>query len=119
MIDIPTVTVSVTRFSGNWVNGHYVKSPGETIEIQASIQPMRGNEVLVLPEHRRSERSIKIYSETRFQESDEEHNLPADEFEYDGVIFQVFQCMNWEIGTDIPHYKTIALKKNGQGSHAN
>lgn len=115
MIDIMTETISVKTFSGQWINGDYVKVPGPDVTVPASIQPMNANEVLILPEHRRSEQWIKVYTSLQLKETDERNNIPADEFEHDGKIFQVFRVADWAIGTDIPHYKALAVKKNDEG----
>lgn len=115
MIDLMTETIEIKSFTGQWVDGNYVKTPGTSLMVPASVQPIKGNEVFILPEHRRSEEWIKIYTTVKLKESDEKNNIPADEFIHDGKIFQVFRVSNWSIGTDIPHYKVMAVKKNDEG----
>lgn len=116
MIDLPTESLPVIRYAaGSWETGNFVKGSITNLSIQASVQPMKANESMVLPEHRRSEESLKFYTETRLNTSDELNHLPADEVTHDGKVFQVMAVANWSIGTDIPHYKVLCLKKNDQG----
>lgn len=116
MIDLPTESLPVKRYAaGSWSTGNYVKGVLSEFSIEASVQPMKYNDTMLLPEHRRSEESLKFYTETKVGISDEKNNLPADEITHDGKIFQVMSVANWSIGTDIPHYKVICLKKNDEG----
>jgi len=116
MIDILTETLSIERHNGgSWVEGRYIKSELENLSIKASVQPLRPNEVKILPEHRRTAESVKIYSDTKLKTSDELNGSPADVIVHDGKRFEVHSVANWSIGTDIPHYKIIAVKQDGQG----
>lgn len=117
MIDIPTEKLSVKRFgSSEWVNGRFQKGSETTFEIDASVQPLRGNEVKILPEHARTSESVKIYTSTRLREPDEKNQLAGDEITRDGKIFKIHSVMNYSIGTDIPHFKIIAVKQDDQGA---
>lgn len=116
MIDIPTEQLTVERHEkGIWQDGRFVKSELSGFEISASVQPLRGNEVKILPEHRRTSESLKIYTTDQLRTSDELNQLPADVIIHDGKRFEIFSVSNWSIGTDIPHYKIIAVKQDGQG----
>lgn len=116
MMDLPTESLPVKRYAaGSWATGNYVKGALTEFTVEASVQPMKYNDTMILPEHRRSEESLKFYTETKLGVSDEKNNLPADEVTHDGKIFQVMSVANWSIGTDIPHFKIICLKKNDEG----
>lgn len=116
MIDIPTEQLTVTRNGeGEWCEGRYVRGKKKEFEISASVQPLRGNDVKLLPEHRRTAEAVKIYTTDKLRTSDEKNNLAADRILHDGKIFEVHSVMNWSIGTDIPHYKIVAVKEDGQG----
>lgn len=115
-MDLETEQLPVKRYAaGSWATGDYVKGVLSEFSIGASVQPMKANETNVLPEHRRSEETLKFYTETKLNMTDEKNNLPADEVTHDGKVFQVFSVANWSIGTDIPHFKVICLKKNDEG----
>ena len=119
MIDIPTETLPVERFAaGAWgLNGKYQKGALENLNVEASVQGLTSNELKLLPEHKRSAESIKLYvfKGDRLRIADEANNLPADIIIHDGKRFEIFKVWNWAIGTDIPHYKCIAVKEDGQG----
>jgi len=116
MIDLPTEELPVKRYgTGDWSTGNYVKGVLSEFTVPASVQPMKPNDALVLPEHRRSEETLKFYCETKLIAADEKNNLAGDEVTHDGKVFQVMACANWSIGTDIPHYKVICVKKNDEG----
>jgi hypothetical protein len=116
MIDIPTEQLTVTRNEkGDWCEGRFERGKTKEFEIEASVQPLRGNEIKQLPEHRRTAEAVKIYTEFKLRTSDEKNQLPADRLLHDGKVFEVHSVMNWSIGTDIPHFKVVAVKEDGQG----
>jgi len=116
MIDIPTETLTGERNgTGIWVEGRFVKSSQEILSFEASVQPTRGNDTKVLEEHLRSAESIKIYTEFKLRIPDEQNQLPGDTVNHDGKVFEIHSVANWAIGTDIPHYKCIGVKQDGQG----
>lgn len=116
MIDLPTEKLTVKRSGGgSWQNGRYVQDATADLVVDASVQPLRGNEVLILPEHRRTEESIKLYTTTKLRTTDEKNNLPCDVVVHDGKRFEVHTVFNWSIGTDVPHYKVICIKEDGEG----
>jgi len=116
MIDIPTEQLTVERHeAGTWTDGRFVKGVQSEITIEASVQPLRGNEVKILPEHRRTSEAVKIYTSTKIRTTDEKNQLPADVILHDNKRFEIHSVENWSIGTDIPYYKIIAVKEDGQG----
>ncbi len=120
--NLMTEILKVTRFDcgGNgWVNGKYDKGKFRTLKIKASVQPMKPNEILQLPEHRRTSESLKIYTCDRLFTSDESQQRAADVVHHDGKDFEIHSVANWAIGTCIPHYKAIAVKIDGQGRGKN
>ena len=121
MIDLPTSEIEVTQpeFSGQYVDGRYVPGETETITIFPSIQPMKPSEIKMLFEGRRNVEAIKIYTETRMFVSDEKNNKKATKVLYDGKNYEVHMVENWAIGTDIKHYKVVALKIDGEGEGSN
>lgn len=111
-----TETVEIVRSeSFTWDDGNPKRGPEIVIEAVASIQPLRPNEILQLPEHRRTAEHMKMYTYTRVRTSDEKNQLPADRIIHDGKTFEVQSVANWFIGTDLPHYKAICVKLDGEG----
>ena len=120
MIDIPTVTVSFERSEvGSHVDGRWVEGALELLSAQVSAQPLRASEVNMLPEGRRNTETIKFYTETKFKTSDEKNGINSDIIIYDGKKFEVMMVENWSIGTDIPYYKAIGAKIDGEGGGTN
>lgn len=118
MIDILTGQYSVTRAKqgGTWGDdGRFKKGSSKVFDIEASIQPLSGNMIKLLPEHRRNSESIIIFSEERLFASDEKSQRAADVIEYDGKCFEVFNVKKWSEFTDINHYESIAIMEDGQG----
>jgi hypothetical protein len=117
MIDIPTETLSVERYgAGSWDTGVFVRGAKTDLSIEASVQPLTPNEVKILPEHRRDSESFKIYTETELLISNEINQTPSDVIIRNGKKYEILAVNNWYIGTDIQHYKSIAVKIDDQGS---
>lgn len=112
-----TETVEIVRVSAEvtWVDGEPVRGAEETLSAPASIQPLTPNERLLLPEHVRTRETVKMYMETLVRTLDEKNNLLADRIIHDGKTYEVQGVENWHIGTDLPHYKVICVKLDGEG----
>jgi len=120
-----TDQLTVKRYAkGNWDQGgrdkgRYDSRKCETFVITASVQPLTGNEIQQVPEHRRTSESVKFYVFDRVYTTDENSLKPADIVEHDGKQFEVHSVENWKTGgrfsTDLPHYKAIGVKIDGQG----
>ena len=117
MIDIITGTYTIERSKkGSWGDdGNYNNVIEKNFEIDASIQPLTGNMLKQLPEHRRNAENILIYSSEKLFTSDEKNNKSADVINYDDKRFEVFSVKKWADMTDIPHYESMATMVDGQG----
>lgn len=118
MIDIANATISVIQPTtpGSYVDGIWIDGATELVEnVLVSAQPhtMKPHEVLQLPEGRRDVEAIKIYTDLRMFPSSEENKKIASVVLYDNNSYEVHKVFNWSIGTDIKHYKVIALKIEG------
>jgi hypothetical protein len=117
MIDIGTETVEVIRLDGGkWnENGRYDKGTERRMPAAVvSIQPLTPDEVKLLPEGRRTAETLKMYLETQVRASDEKAQTAADRIEHAGKLYEVFGVEDWS-RTDIPHFKVILVKIDGQG----
>jgi hypothetical protein len=111
-----TETVEIVRARDfTLVEGRYQRGSETTKTASASVQPLNPDEQQLLPEGRRSKESVKFYLAERVYGTDEENQLPADRIRHDGKLFEVVSVANWAIGTDLPHYKAIAVKLDGEG----
>lgn len=57
------VELNVTRTSGSYVEGVWTPAAPSTFDIEGSLQPLNGRELLLLPEGERSKGSWKLYTE--------------------------------------------------------
>lgn len=118
MTDIDTGSYLVERYSaGSWgADGKFSRGAKTELQIEASIQPLSGNMIKLLPEHRRNSESIHIFSEERLYPSDEKSQNPSDVVTYDDKKFEIFTVKKWADVTDIPHYESIGIMQDGQGA---
>jgi hypothetical protein len=56
--------------TGTYTKGHFVPASDTVIRIAANVQPVNGEELLLLPEGNRKRGTIKIYSETEIIDND-------------------------------------------------
>lgn len=111
-----TETVEILRSAGfNWDDGNPKRGAESVITAVASIQPLTPNEVLQLPEARRTRESVKMYLTTKVMTTDEKNQLAADRIRHEGKLYEVMSVANYAIGTDLPHYKVVCVKLDGEG----
>lgn len=112
MIDFEVPVTLKRAAAGTYVRGRFVS--GQVTETQIMIskpQPLRGNQVLILPENRRTEESYTVYAEVVLRANDESSSkLPCDVISYDGKDFEVHNVKNW-LDTDIPHIEAVIIRK--------
>ena len=110
---IPKKTLSLKRFAagdysattGDWVEG--AEDTSENIE--ASVQPLRGKEMELLPEGRRESQAYKLYTGTQlFTVKTSPTNNP-DQIQIDSNWFEVLIVEPWQ-NTIINHYKVIVVE---------
>lgn len=104
---------------GDFAQGKFIPGKRRCMTIFASVQPVNANEHLNLPESRRGKETIKIYTTTELNPSDEKKYIKADLILHEGLYYEVFSVAKWD-GLSLPHYKVMAQKVDGQGDdHAN
>jgi len=105
-------TVTFTRFEGGSYSGlDYVAGTTSTFDVEISLQPLSGKELLQLPEGQRTKQTIKGYTETQLLTARESESKKADEFDYEGVTFEVHVVLPYK-GDVLNHYKIIAVEKS-------
>lgn len=99
--------------SGRWEGGKQFADETFTV----SVQPLRGNELLNLPQGQRESENVKIYSDERIftVRNSNAESKTADCIEWRGCSYQIQSVEDWT-KTDIPHYKSIAVKIEKQPS---
>lgn len=105
-------TVNGIRYgAGTYTKGQY--SPGAETEliIQASVQPLAGRELDLLPEGRKELESYKLYTTFELRTANQANQTQSDEITLFGKSFEVIKVENWQNAV-LPHYKAIvSLKK--------
>lgn len=90
---------------GRWEAG----ALGEPVEFRASIQPLRGLELLIQAEGERTKETVRIYTETQLQVANEAAKLKGDRVTWEGKVYEVQVQEAWD-QTRIPFFKFKAVK---------
>ena len=93
-----------------YVNGKAVPGSTATSTIVASIQPLSGQEMLLLPEARRTSQAVVIYTATPLRVANSVAGLDADIITYSGSDYEILSCEPWQSDV-ISHYKAVGVKK--------
>lgn len=95
--------------AGSWVNGRWVDSGETELPIEANVQPLRGHELLTLPESDRSKASIKVYCVDTLNTVEEVGQTKADIIVWEGKRWQAIRTMTYKMGV-LDHTKTICYR---------
>lgn len=108
---IPRKTLSVKRFAAGSYNtdGDWVEGADSDFNISASVQPLTGREMEMLPEARRDSQSYKLYSDTQLLTADTSQTKNADIVTIDNEKFEVFSDEPWQ-NNIINHHKITVIK---------
>ncbi len=111
-----TLTVK-RRSSGDYDSAGFFKVSGPDTEftITASVQPMTGSEMLLLPENRRELETKKIFTSTELYGIEKGNGVNADIVIIDGDEFEVVRVYPWKNNV-INHYKIYVTKKTTKDS---
>jgi hypothetical protein len=106
-----TLTVK-RKASGSYNAAGFFEVTGadSTFEIQASIQPISGSDMKLLPENRREEEITKLYTDTKLNGIIKGSGLNPDFVVIDGVDHEVIRTFNWRNNV-INHYKVFVAKR--------
>ena len=101
---------SITRHAaGSYVNGLFVAGSPSTITIQASIQPATGEDIKALPEGRRLDDYVKVYTDADLQVLEEVNGLQPDKLTWRGHTYECISSDVRQMGV-INHFKYIFSK---------
>ena len=86
--------ITVLRYgAGEWVKGRWVPAVAEEMAIEANVQPMKGYDLLVLPESDRTTESIKVYTVETLRTVEEVGQADADIIVWDGKKYKAVKAM--------------------------
>ena len=106
MSQFRTPFLVIRKQPGSYVNGHWVNGTAELFEIQASVQPMSGKDMEMLPEGRRGSQAVKIYTSTQLRTVDDANPAEVQAF---GSAFELVTVEPWQSNV-ISHYKCIGVR---------
>lgn len=100
------------RATGDYDATGFFKVSGSDTEftIIASVQPMTGSEMLLLPENRRELETKKIFTSTELYGIEKGNGTNADLVTIDGSDFEVIKVYPWK-NNIISHYKILVAKR--------
>jgi hypothetical protein len=95
---------------GRYVAGEYVDGVTTTIQRNVNIQPLKADELLLLPESERSREWYKLYSDEDLRTAREGvSGWAADEFMWQGDRYKVMKAQNHAMGI-LNHWKVLAAR---------
>lgn len=101
---------TITRkAAGSYVNGLFVAGSPSTLTIQASIQPVSGEDLKPLPEGRRLDDYIKVYTDSNLQMLQESTGKQPDQLTWRGHTYECISVDARQMDV-INHYKYIFSK---------
>lgn len=106
-----SIPVEVKRFSpGVYVKGVWQDGVAEVIPIFANVQPLKGHELVTMPESDRTKDWIKLYTVTPLypvKEGEESHS--GDVVMWEGNEYQVVKVFPYKMGV-LDHIKVLACR---------
>lgn len=104
--------VTVLRYDGKpelMADGTYRYPDATELEVMASVQALKANEMDVLPEGTRQARAVKIYTDVELYTSDQHTNTPADRIKWRGRTFEIVASDIFQNDV-INHYRSYAVE---------
>lgn len=108
-------TVTVTRYTaGSYTNGVWSDGGSSTFTAVMSIQPLKGQELLKLPEAERTMNYMKGYSSVELKTSSQNGQTKADVVTYQGKDYEVQAVESWRSTASIvaPYWKVRLAEVN-------
>jgi hypothetical protein len=96
--------------AGAYVQGIFVAGARSVVPIQASIQPVTGQDMITAPEGRRIQDMVKVYTVSELQEGEEGTGLMPDLIVWRGFAYEVTSIEVRQMDV-INHYKITATRR--------
>ena len=104
--------ITVSRYgAATKTDGVWVAATPTTFTMVASMQPMEGDELLMVPEGDREREHITIFTDTLLRTIDQEALTGADVVTWNGNDYEVKKVRNYRMGA-LDHYECIASRVN-------
>lgn len=102
-------TVLRNSGEGDYIDGYWVAGERLPVLFTGNIQPLKGSELMALPESDRTKESIKVYTVETLRTVEELGQLEADLIVWNGNKFQASRTMTYQMGV-LDHTKTICFR---------
>jgi hypothetical protein len=86
------------------VNGYAVPNGYTDRAVKINVQPLSKNDLLALPEGKRTVKRIKSYGANAFISADEQTKTNGDLLYYDNEWYECKTCVHW-LHTPLAHYE--------------
>ncbi len=100
--------------TGSYVNGQWIEGTETAIPITASVQPLTGEDVLLLPEGRRNSKSYALFTSTPIKTLNTNNTKNTDQIQIFGERFEIIKVEIWQNNPSVfavtNHYKMIVVK---------
>ena len=100
-------TIAINRSSSSFVKGRPVEGATTTSTERANVQPLKGNEILQLPEGDRERENLKCFTPFKLLLNDEV-------IRPDGRKYEVQESETWSVFGRLEHYKARIMLKESQ-----
>ena len=100
----------LTEAPGQYVEGVYQSGVRTPLVIDASVQPVSGEDMITAPEGRRIQDMIKVYTSTEIKQVEEGKNQQPDLILWRGHGYEVTSIDVRQMGV-ISHYKIFATRR--------
>ncbi|MCP4603231.1 MAG: hypothetical protein GY847_22400 [Proteobacteria bacterium] len=91
--------------------GRFIEAPLDASHIMVSIQPIKGSELKDLPENRRSEEWIKLYSTYPLCGLSVDNQKQPDRIKDNGKLYEIQTVTDWD---DVAGYYKATAVRQGQ-----
>lgn len=100
----------IRKAAGEYVSGRWVEGLETLVPIEVNIQPMKEEELLILPEADRARQWYKVYSDSEIR-ADKQGvgGYSADEFEFEGDRYKVMKVRHYSMGI-LNHFRAMAAR---------
>lgn len=107
--------VTLRRYAaGSYVAGKWTNGALTTSTIKASVQAATQRDIQSMPEGRRADGVIVLFTATFIQGIDESGAKQADEFSIEGETYEA-RTVEWFPYFDLAHYRVVAIKVKENG----
>ena len=111
-------TLTVTRYAAGAYgsDGVYVPGSTTTLTVQATVQPLNGKDLQILPEGLRTREAFKLYTATELRTTDQTAGTLSDIVTRGGALYDVQQVGPWLSGSGtLNHHKAIIVRRQENG----